>query len=74
MPWDEYLQWQNQLEAEDPCVEPDNSMCETDKASQEQTPPDAEGNGTSMADIPTPPPPPPSMRPSNVFVTLGKNA
>ena len=55
MLWDEYLQWQNQLEVEDPCVEPNNSLHETDKAPQEHTPPDAEENANSMAESSRPP-------------------
>ena len=38
-----------------PCIEPDNSVCETDEASWEQTPPDAEENGTSTAELFPPP-------------------
>ena len=55
MPWDEYLQWKNQLEAEDPCVKPANSVDETDKGSQEHTTPDAKENGTSIVKSSLPP-------------------
>ena len=50
MPWDDFMQWESELEAADPCIEPNGVTCDTWKP----TPLDAKENAPSQLESPPP--------------------